>query len=151
VNGNQRIAVEVKRPESDRRLEAAVVSAKEKFADHPDCWGAIVLELTDCLLPTNEKDIEARIMALRDAAHMVIWDEQTRAYKPGFGRVVYLGVVFRAAWAIGGETNSRLRLLGIGLHSGYSSHSNSVQGLTATWFQKAFNRAYDEVVLRIGT
>lgn len=148
LNGAQRIAVEVKRPESERRVAASVIEANAKFADH-NCWGAIVLELTDCVMPAKVEEFQNRAEALRTIAHQTIWDVERGTYHPDFRRVIYLGAVYRGAWAVAEEGATRLRLVGIALHYGYTGHPNSLQGHTSSWFQREFNRAYEGVVLRI--
>lgn len=145
----ERIAVEVKRPESDRRVAASVEEAQAKFADHPDCWGAVILELTDCVLPAREDAFQERAEALRTLAHEAIWDVRRGTYKPGFERIIYLGAVYRGAWAISEPSGSRLRIVGVALHYGYGGLPGSVQDRLSAWFQVEVNRAYDGVIARI--
>jgi hypothetical protein len=95
LRDNERIAVEVKRPESDKRVGASVVDANAKFVDHKDSWGAIVLELTDCVLPTRDDEFQRRAEDLREVAHNTMWDAERGTYKEGFDRIIYLGAVYR--------------------------------------------------------
>lgn len=149
THNGERIAVEVKRPESDRRVSASVTEANAKFADHPGCWGAIILELTDCVLPAREDEFQHRAEVLRAIAHNTIWDANLGTYKDGFQRVIYLGAVYRGAWAIAGPNASRLRLVGIALHYGYGGHPRSTQENVSAWFQMEVNCAYDGVITRL--
>jgi hypothetical protein len=147
---DDRIAVEVKRPESARRIGPSVVEANAKFADHKDSWGAIILELTDCVLPAREEEFQQHAETLRAIAHGAIWDAQHGTYKPGFERIIYLGVVYRGAWAVGGPSGTRLRLIGIALHTGYCGEPKSRQEEASTWFQVEVNCAYNGVITRLG-
>ena len=147
-NGTQRIAVEVKRPESERGIAAAVESANSKFHEH-GTPGAIVLELTDCIAPAREEEFDAVATALMLTAHDTLWDAHCREFRPGFQKVIYLGGIFRGAWAVAADRESHLRLLGMAFHQGYSRHPKSLEGHRSEWLQREFNQAIDNLIARV--
>lgn len=82
-------------------------------------------------------------------AHESLWDSQWSDFKPGFREVIYLGGIFRGAWATAVDQASQLRLLGTPSHQAYAPHSNSLKGKRSLWRQAEFNLAIDNLIGRI--
>ena len=147
-DGLQRIGVEVKRPESRRRVQTVVAEAMEKFASHR-CFGAIVLEITDCIQGSSAGELEAEAVAVMREAHGAVWNDQRGEYRPGFEKLIYLGGVVRGAWEVPAEDSTRLRMMGHALHQGYTNHPRTLQGIVSDRLQGRFDTAFSGVIARL--
>lgn len=148
VNGLKRIGVEVKRPESRRRLPTMIQEAMTKFSAH-DCFAAIVLELTDCIESESEPELVAQGNELMRVTHETVWDDARGDFRAGYGSLIYLGAVARGGWQVPAEDKSRLRLMGHAWHRGYARHANSLHGRRSQWLQEQANRAFMGVIARL--
>lgn len=146
--GLRPIGVEVKRPESVARLPVTVADAMEKFRNHA-CYGAIVLELSDCLTPGPEASLRGQGNSLMETVHQTVWDDPGNRYKPGFEKLIYVGGIVRGAWERPAEHSNRLRFFGHAFHQGYSPDPNSLQGIRSRWLQDFMNKAFSDVVWRM--
>ena len=143
-----RVGVEVKRPESRARIPTLLGEAMQKFTPH-DCYGAIVLEITDCLEGVSEAEFLRVGQEVMAEAHATVWNIERNEYRPGFRSLLYLGGIVRGGWEVPAEDQSRLRLVGHAFHQGYIGHPGSLQSFVSDRTRASFNRAIAGVVQRL--
>jgi hypothetical protein len=144
-----RVGVEVKRPESRRRIPTLLAEAMQKFVSH-SCLGAVVMEISDCIEAKSEKEFHDQGAAVMREAHDAVWDTERNQYRPGFGKLIYLGGIVRGGWEVPANDQSRLRLVGHAFHKEYSGHKGTVQAFVSDRTRTSFNQAISSLIARIG-
>jgi hypothetical protein len=92
-NGNTWYGIEVKRPERAQNVPAALADAQAKFVSQ-DCHGGVIIEASDCLEAVAANTMEASVRNLACDAFATIW-EGGRGFRPGFDKIMYIGLIAR--------------------------------------------------------
>jgi hypothetical protein len=151
-HGTERVAVEVKRIESLARIRASIEDARDKFAAQ-ECDGALVIEVSDCLVLDGAESIARQVDDIAATATDVIWQPPgsglATGFKPGFRNVKCLCVVARGAWRTILDGPPRLEALGIATTSSFAMTRNSMAAHRAERIKNQLTVAFDGTIARL--
>jgi len=146
--GLHKLGIEVKRPESVRRIEASVADARDKFLAR-DCAGGVVIEITDLLENTSSDQFVAKARELALRAYSTVWRLPNRGFHSGFERVIYVAVLGRGLWTAAGEQRNRLRASGIAFTAPFAQPNGGLRDFQGRWLQQTLYGAFNDVVARL--
>lgn len=135
-NGTRRYGIEVKRPASERSISRRLEHAVEQLAGF-DVFGAVVLDLTDCMADTEPSVFLPEGERLGNVADAIVWDSVRERHQPGFERIIMMTVVLRGAWGIRNTTPTRIQFFNASASSVFVAASGSLLDHHACWLRKS--------------
>lgn len=98
--------VEVKRPSSEEVLERRIHDAADQLRTR-GLFGAVVLDLTDCMPNTDPPIVQARVDRIGHVIDNIVWDDERKHHRPGLDRIILTSSFARGAFSVAsGNTQS---------------------------------------------
>lgn len=136
-NGQYRYGIEVKRPQARKALVARFLEGVEQVRG-AGLQGGVIVDATDMVrgLTRDEMDREIRSIALE--MYGLVWNEQIRAFQPGFSHIMVVGTLARPAWTSHDDASAAM----IQVHSSstvaaIATSAGNLAGHRARWIRES--------------
>jgi hypothetical protein len=135
-NGTAKYGVEVKRPVSEKAIRARLQDAIDQLTA-VDVYGAVVLDLTDCMKDSHPDTFVPEGERLGNVVDAIIWDEKAQRHHLGFERIIMATAFARGAWSIAQTNPPRVGFVNISASSVFAAYSGNLRDHHAKWLRES--------------